>query len=149
MPFTFGSRLAFFGALLSLILSPLLTVQASGQPPEGVIREFYAWYVKAVLANRDPFTDDSAKLKQNVTARFLGQIEKLRDAEELSFDPFLHAQDLDYGWAKNIRVSTPAIKSDKATATVELGSPGVGAHKLAVTLRQEAGAWKLDQVEGR
>ena len=142
-------RVPLLAALLSLVFAAVAPAQESGSSPEGVIREFYAWYVKAVLANRDPFTDDSAKLKQYATARFIGQIKKMRDSEELGSDPFLHAQDLDKGWAKNIKVSTPAIKGEVATANVELKGPEMGTHKLGVTLRQEGGTWKVDKVDPR
>ena len=142
-------RLPLFAALLSLMFVAVAPAQESGSSPESVIREFYAWYVKAVLANRDPFKDDSAKLKQYATTRFIGQIKKMRDGDELGSDPFLHAQDLDKGWAKNIKVSTPAIKGDVATANVELKGSEMGTHKLAVTLRQEGGTWKVDKVDER
>ena len=138
-------------AAVLLLLTTFAAAQESGAAgkPESVIRDFYGWYVKAVLANRDPFSDDSAKLKQYVTPRFLKQIQKLRDNEELSFDPFLHAQDLDKAWAKNITVATPTVSGESATANVELKGPEMGSHKLAVKLRQEGGAWKIDKVDQR
>ncbi len=138
-------------ALVLVLLTEFTGAQESGAAgkPESVIRDFYGWYIKAVLANRDPFTDDSAKLKQYATARFLKQIQKLRDDEELSFDPFLHAQDVDKAWPKNITVAPPAVSGDSATANVELKGPEMGTHKLAVKLRQEGGAWKIDKVDER
>ena len=147
----FVSRWSIVAAVVSLLLVTSSSAQESGAAgkPESVIRDFYAWYIKAVLANRDPFTDDSAKLKQYATARFLKQIQKLRDDEELSFDPFLHAQDLDKAWAKNITVATPTVSGESATANVELKGPEMGSHKLAVKLRQEGGAWKIDKVDER
>jgi hypothetical protein len=142
-------RLPLFAALLSLLFVALAPAQENGSSPEGVIREFYAWYVKAVLADRDPFTDDSAKLKQYATARFIGQIKKMRDSGEMGADPFVQAQDLDKEWAKNIKVSTPAIKGDVATANVELKGSEMGTHKLGVTMRQQSGTWKVDRVDAR
>ena len=142
---------SFLGAVVLLLLATFAAAQESGTAgkPESVIRDFYGWYVKAVLANRDPFTGDSAKLKQYVTTRFIKQIQKLRDDEELSFDPFLHAQDLDKAWAKNITVATPTMSGDSASANVELKGTEMGSRKLAVKLRQEGGAWKIDQVDER
>lgn len=138
-------------AVVLLLLATFAAAQESGTAgtPESVVREFYGWYVRAVGANRDPFTDESAKLKQYATARFIKQIHKLRDAEELSFDPFLHAQDVDQAWAKNITVASPTVSGDTATANVELKGPEMGTHKLAVKLRQEGGAWKIDKVDAR
>jgi ABC-type transporter MlaC component len=142
------SKLSVVVAVFSLLCAARAEAQESGGP-EAVIREFYSWYVKAVAANRDPFTEESAKLKQYATARFIRQIQKARDGEEMSFDPFLHAQDVDKAWAKNITVAKPQIKGDVATANVELKGPEMGAHKLAVTLREEGGAWKVDKVAAK
>ena len=140
------SLLAAFLSLVVLHSGHAQESRGSGGP-EAVIREFYSWYLKAVLANRDPFTQDAAKLKQYASTRFMRQIQKLRDAEEMSFDPFVHAQDVDKAWPKNIKVSKVDTSGEVTKASVELKGPEMGTHKLSVTLRQEGGAWKIDKVD--
>ena len=135
--------------LASVFIAPFAEAQesAGGGKPESVLREFYRWYVQSVAANRSPMTDEPAKLKRYATEGMLRRIDKLAKAQELGADPFLQAQDVDDGWAKNIKVSSPKIAGDVATANVELKGSEMGSHKLAVTLRQESGAWKVDKVD--
>ena len=144
-------RARFFAGLLVATL--LAATFAQGQEasgagkPESVLREFYAWYVQSVAANRSPMTDERAKLKRYATEGLLRRIDKLMKDGELGADPFLEAQDVDNGWAKNIKVSSAKIAGNVATANVELKGSEMGSHKLAVTLRQESGAWKVDKVD--
>jgi hypothetical protein len=70
-------------------------------------------------------------------------------AEELSYDPFLHAQDVDKAWPKNIRVSKMQVSGKTATADVEMNGPEMGSHKVRVALREEGGAWKIDKVDAK
>ena len=132
----------------SMLFAPFAQAQKAGASgtPDSVIREFYQWYVQTVNANRSPMTDEPAKLKRYATAGMLRRIDKLAKNQELGADPFLQAQDVDKGWAKNIKVSNSKIAGDVATANVELKGSEMG-HKLAVTLRQESGAWKIDKVD--
>ena len=135
--------------IAAVLVAPLAQGQqgsAAGKP-ESVIREFYQWYVQTVAANRSPMTDEPAKLKRYATDGMLRRIDKLSKAQELEADQFLQAQDVDGGWAKNIKVSSATIAGDTATANVELKGSEMGSHKLVVTLRQESGAWKIDKVD--
>jgi len=138
----------FVASIISATSAHAQEGSESGKP-ETVLREFYQWYVQSVAANRSPMTDERAKLKRFATEGMLRRIDKLVKADELGADPFLHAQDVDKGWAKNIKVSDPKIAGDVATANVELKGPEMGSHKLAVTLRQESGAWKVDKVDAK
>jgi len=56
--------------------------------PEQVIREFYKWYVPLLDDGGDVFETKREELKRYVTDRFLREIEKARNDEELSSDPF-------------------------------------------------------------
>ena len=140
----------FAGVLFvaSLLVAPFAHAQEGGgsSKPESVIREFYKWYVQLVDANRSPMMDEPARLKRYATDGMLRRIDKLAKNQELGADPFLQAQDVDKGWAKNIKVSNPKIAGNVATANVELKGSEMS-HKLAVTLRQESGAWKIDKVD--
>ncbi len=134
-------------AVLTLLLAPVADAQERAAKPEAVIREFYAWYVKAVAANRDPFKDDSAQLKRYASARLIREVEKARKSGELGADPFIQAQDFDKDWAKNIKVADAKISGESASAKVELNGAEMGTHKLNVTMRNEGGAWKVDKVD--
>jgi ABC-type transporter MlaC component len=119
-------------------------------PPERVVRDFYQWYVQALVQNRDPFTQDRAQLKRYVSERLLREIDHARKGPDgLDGDPFVDAQDFDKDWAKNISVSAPVINGKRATTVVELSGKEMGTRKLQVTLVQENGAWKVDKVEGQ
>ena len=140
----------FAGVLFvaSILIVSLAQAQETGgsSKPESVLREFYQWYVQSVAANRSPMTDERAKLKRYATDGMLRRIDRLAKADELGADPFLQAQDIDDAWAKNIKVSKPEIAGNVATATVELKGREMS-QKLAVTLRQESGTWKVDKVD--
>jgi ABC-type transporter MlaC component len=143
-------RFARAALLLAIALvAPVSHAQetSSAGKPEAVIREFYAWYVKAVAANRDPFKDDSTQLKRYATARLIREVDKARKSGELGSDPFIQAQDVDKDWAKNIKIAEPKISGETATVKVELKGAEMGTHKLNVTMRNEAGTWKVDKVD--
>ena len=136
---------------LAMLVAPLTQAQEAGgaAKPESVLREFYSWYTQTVLADRSPLSDERAKLKRYATAAMLGRIDKTMKAGELSSDPFLHAQDLDKAWPKNIKVSKTQVSGKTATAEVEMKGPEMGSHKLGVSLREEDGAWKIDKVDAK
>ena len=132
-----------------LSVSPQIAAAAE-IAPEQVIRDFYRWYVEAVASNRDPLTEKRAELKRYATARLLGEIDGMvKGPEGLNGDYFLDAQDIDKDWAKNIKVSTPAIRGNRATADVELTGKELGMRQLRVSLAREKGSWKVDKVTGK
>jgi hypothetical protein len=130
---------------LAMFIAPLAQAENAANP-ESVIREFYQWYVQSMAANRSPLTDEGPKLKRYATSGMLRRIDKLSKNQELGADPFLQAQDVDKAWAKNIKVSNSKTTGKVATANVELKGSEM-TQKLAVTLRQESGAWKIDKVD--
>jgi Protein of unknown function (DUF3828) len=140
-------------SLLALIaaLSPgLAEDHADGSSPERVIRDFYQWYVQALVSNRDPFVKGRAELKRFATERLIKQIDRARKGPDgLDGDYFVDAQDFDNEWAKNITVSTPVIKDKHATVEVELKGSEVGTRNLLIDLVWDGGRWKLDKVEGQ
>ena len=144
-------RFSYLCALAMAGVSLLLTslAQAQERAPQRVLQDFYQWYVQALAADTDPFTDKRAELKKYATDRLIRQVEKARKDGSLGADPFLDAQDFDKAWAKNIKVSGEKIDGQVATANVELKGPEMGTKKLAVTLRQEGGSWKVDKVAER
>ena len=143
----FSCLYALAVAGVSLLLTSL--AQAQERAPQRVLQDFYQWYVQTLAADADPFTDKRTELKKYATDRLIRQVEKARKDGSLGADPFLDAQDFDKAWAKNIKVSGEKIDGQVATANVELKGPEMGTKKLAVTLRQEGGSWKVDKVAER
>ena len=149
-------RSSIAGTLLTLVVSTGFGTSPSPtpgtndpKPPELVLRDFYKWYVAAVVANKNPFEMERATLRRYVTARLIGEIDGMRKGPDgLDGDYFLDAQDFDAEWGKNIMMGKPAIKRGQAIVDVELRGTEMGSKKLHITLRGENGWWKVDKVEG-
>jgi hypothetical protein len=137
---------------LGLLLVPLIlaacsatpTVQREPRPssaPDEMVRQFYDWYLHARFPN--PQKENAPEFRKYVTQKFL------KEAMDPEVDAvlFIDAQDADPTWAKHFSVSPATIRGDKATAAVTLLGQKVH-YKLHVTLRREAGAWKIDNVKG-
>ncbi|HEX8371151.1 MAG TPA: DUF3828 domain-containing protein [Chthoniobacterales bacterium] len=142
--------------LLLLVLSFALAVIAPSNvysaeekkveaTPEVQITKFYAWYVKAVDAGKDPLSDNVSEMQKFVTKELLAKIEK-DSSEGMDADYFLNAQDVDPTWAKGITVKNLKVKENSATADVQLSGKGFGISHLKLSLRLEKGAWKIDKV---
>ena len=140
-------------ALVSVILAVLTTTPARGSTtvnsPEECIRKFYAWYVKNLVANRDPMKQRK-EIRRFATERLLKEIDKMtKGPDGLNGDYFTDAQDFDPLWAKNISISAVERNGDSSKAHVLLkGSQGMQ-KKLIVHLVAEDGTWKVDKVQGR
>ncbi len=136
--------------LLLVLCLTTSTLRAEDLAPAQVIRDFYRWYVAELVSDRDPFEAGRADLERYISARWLKEIDKIRNsADGLDADPFLSAQDFDKEWGTNVTVSEPALKGEQATADVELQGTEMGSHKLSVKLARENGAWRIDGVEGK
>ena len=137
--------------LVVLIVAAPSRAQAVAQPaktPEAVIREFYKWYVHALNQDKDPLTGLRPTMRRYVTARLIAAIDRMaKGPDGLDGDYFIDAQDWDKDWEKNIAVSNIVVKNTLATAKVALSGPQMSRH-LQLTLKQEAGAWKIDRVKG-
>ena len=144
-------------SLITLLAALVLAIPSGGAEsakalnatPEESIRSFYGWYVRALVANRDPMRQ-RAEMKRFATDRLLKEIDKMKKGPEgLNGDYFLDAQDFDEQWAKKISVSNVKIEGAKATTHVLLDGPEGMRKKLVVQLIHEAGSWKIDKVQGR
>jgi hypothetical protein len=116
------------------------------QTPEAVIDSFYRWYVHEIDSNKDPMKTERRTLSTYATQRLLGDLYKKMARNELDFDYFLQAQDLEKSWGTNIQVSKVQVTDPKATLSVRLGK-GPEIMPLNITMRKEAGAWKIDTIE--
>jgi hypothetical protein len=108
--------------------------------PEAVVRHFYQWYLHG-LNNDLKNLRKSPAMRRYVTPRFLKEARAMEDA-----DIFISAQDWDPAWESHISVSKVLVHG--STATTEVNLTGQFSQKLRVTLRQEAGVWKIDGVKG-
>lgn len=140
-----------FALIISLVavaaVAPARAAEANATPEE-CIRSFYGWYVKNLVANRDPM-QQRKEIKRYATERLLKEIDKMaKGPEGLNGDYFTDAQDFDPLWAKNISISDVKTTGDKSNAHVLLnGSQGMR-KKLIVQLVKESGTWKVDKVQG-
>jgi hypothetical protein len=140
-------------ALMTVAAALLATGQVraaeSLATPEDCIRNFYRWYVTNLVANRDPMKQRQ-EIRRYATEHLLRQIDKMEKGPNgLDGDYFVDAQDFDPLWAKNISISNVKTLGEKSTAHVLLnGSKGMR-KKLVVHLVKDAGAWKVDKVQGR
>jgi len=140
-----------FALIISLVavavVSPARAAEANATPEE-CIRNFYGWYVRNLVANRDPMKQ-RAEIRRYATDRLLKELGKMTMGPEgLNGDYFTDAQDFDPLWAKNISISNVKTAGDKSNALVLLnGSQGMR-KKLIVHLVKESGTWKVDKVQG-
>lgn len=124
-----------------------LIAAASAQPltPEAALRKFYHWYVHALNQNLEPLGKQKAALKKYLTRRLYLELVKRERRGEIDSDYFLDAQDWDHDWENNIAISKPSLHAGRAIALVDLTGREMSI-KLRVTLKKEAGGWKIDKV---
>lgn len=126
-------------------------VTAADRSPETTIREFYTWYLHALVANTEPLAQED-KMKQFVTSRLLKDIERAStvdsdmDGGGLDHDPIICAQDFDKDWAKNMRVTGIKADRDQAMAMLEFRDREFARHKLKLRLVREEDDWKIDKI---
>jgi len=156
-------NLAVFFALIVMICSATVVARPATPPspvasaPEVVVREFYAWYIHSVSHQIDPFKAGKPTLQKYVTLRFMRKLERI--AREMASggydgDYFLEAQKdypdspkLEDEWINNMATSKLVIKGATAAVLISFGENGALA-KERISLIQEGGAWKIDDVKG-
>jgi len=114
---------------------------AKAATPEDVTKQFYTWYFGAKFPT--PKRSNMATFRKYITQSFLKRA-TARDVESVLF---IDAQDNDETWANNFTVSPATINGQKATVQVALNGKEMK-YNLHVTLRQEGGVWKIDNVKG-
>src|SRR5262249_20511047 len=134
--------------LLAVVSAASAQAITAASSPEAVIKQFYGWYVREVLRNKDPMKAERPAMRRYVTLRLLREDDRnAKGPGGLDGDYFLDAQDFDEDWQKNIMVSNLTQKAGIATATVALKGKEMN-RSLQVTLRQESGVWRIDKVKG-
>lgn len=151
----------FLRLLLCSLLLPVLlpAFHARGEAPDSEamrsdvtarLTEFYTFYCHALTKNESA-TDNPAKMKTYVSARFLKEINRLSKVEGgLEADPFVCAQDNDPKWEKNIKVTHVKAADDGKSASADVTLTGdtkdMTVH-LHVSLVNETGLYKVDKVK--
>lgn len=145
--------LVLFTSLIVALLSTSVVAQRTTAPaplvqsPEIVLKEFYKWYIHNLGRNVDPLKSGKTTMRKYVTLRFIREIErneKLPEGEGFDADYFLQTQEYTAVTDKRIVISHVALKGSAATAVVTFDD---GYPKVRVNLRQEADAWKIDNVK--
>ena len=110
--------------------------------PEAVIKAFYNGYIRVTGKGNDPFGKRST-LKKHLTARLIKEQVTAYEASQEA-DYFLRSLRYHSEWENNFILSKPVVKGAIATAVVTFPD---GAARVKVTLKKEAGVWKIDRVQ--
>jgi len=114
--------------------------------PETQVKDFYAWFIPHLAADRD-YPVMNAEINRHVAKATVDFLRKQYKANNLAEDAeyFTKAQDFDEkDWAAHIAVH-PAVMLDKvALVPVTFGSKDKQTN--IVFLRQENGTWKITKV---
>ncbi|HXC96737.1 MAG TPA: DUF3828 domain-containing protein [Edaphobacter sp.] len=134
--------LALGGAKL-LVADP-----APAAKPGVVAAEFYKWYLHELEQNHDPISKNERSLSPYVSASLLRELKRMMQSPNgIGADYFLQAQDYLDDWPTHISVGDTKIQSGIATTVVTLGESPANPYRLAVTLQQEGGSWKIRRVK--
>ena len=126
-----------------------VVAQTANSTPEATIKNFYAWYVREIVKNKFPLSEQPAKMKQFITVRCYNENKRAYDKNEFDADYFIAAQDYDEKWATNVKVTNVKIVGNKASASVILDGKGDFDSKLKLKLIKEKDTWKIDVIEGQ
>ena len=124
----------------SLLFPSALRAQVDS--PETVIKTFYNGYVRPSGKNADTLGKNSP-LKKYLSAQLT--VKKIKAFErETAADYFVQSQEWSDNWENNFTVSKSVVKGAIATAIVTFPQDYP---RVKVTLKKEAGAWKIYQVQ--
>jgi ABC-type transporter MlaC component len=122
--------------------------QSAENSPQAVVTEFYARYLKELADNKDPLKDDRSFISAHVSSALVKEIEKkIHSPDGMEADYFIQAQDYLDEWLNNISAESPRTSGTNITITVKLGAEKAKPYRLAVTLVNEQGSWKIRKVQ--
>jgi hypothetical protein len=131
--------------LVSFAVSVTLVNAQTGNTPESQTKDFYSWYLKAMVRGKDP-TKDKKVTSSYLSVRF-SRWYYSKAGQNSEADVFINSQEWSDAWADNIEVGTASITGNKAALQVRLTSPPEEfVMKLQVSLTKEGGKWKIDRV---
>ncbi|HLM59576.1 MAG TPA: DUF3828 domain-containing protein [Pyrinomonadaceae bacterium] len=117
-------------------------MRAQTDSPETVIKTFYNGYVRPSGKNAEPLGKNSPLrkyLSAQLTAKKIKAFERENEA-----DYFVQSQEWSDEWENKFTVSKAVIKGGTATVFVTFPQDYP---RVKVTLKKEAGAWKIYQVQ--
>lgn len=134
-------NLTLFSILLFAFFGFMAEASAAAQSssPEAVIKAFYNRHIRSVSKN---IKQDKATMKKYLSASLIQKIPKFES--EMEADYFVQSQEWNDDWVDKFTVSKPTIKGAVATALVTFPDDYP---RVKVTLKKEAGAWKIDRVQ--
>lgn len=130
--------------LVALTASVLVNAQAR-DTPESRTREFYSWYLKAMVKGKDP-TKNKKVTSSYLSVRF-SRWYYSKPVQNTDTDVFINSQEWNDAWANNIEVGEAIITGNNAALHISFSSPpDEFVMKLQVSLVKEGGKWKIDRV---
>ncbi len=135
-------KLNLYSILLIIFFGFSAVSNASAQSsPEAVIKAFYNWHIRSVSQNAGK-KKGKATLRKYVTTSLIQKIPKFES--EMEADYFIQSQEWNDDWEDKFTVSKPTVNGTNATSIVTFPD---GYPRVKVTLKKEAGAWKIDKVQ--
>ena len=122
------------------------------QSARETVSAFYESYLKALADNRDPFAQEKPFIKHFVASSLIAEIDRrMKSPDGMEADYFIQAQDYLDDWKGHISVREHE-KTAKLTPLVQvlvvtLGAKETSSYRLRVTVKKEAGIWKISNVQ--
>lgn len=125
-----------------------VTTAQSNNTPESRTKDFYSWYLKAMVKGKDP-TKNKTVTKSYLSLRF-SRWYYSKAGQNVDYDVFVGSQEWADAWADNIEVTEAVyVTPNIAALHVMFTAPPDGdVTKLQVKLVKEGGKWKIDRVAG-
>lgn len=134
------------GLLLSLAAFQVLATEPAISP-EMTSKAFYSWYLAAMNKDESPIDERDPALNQYVTGQLINRIHVLiKSPAQMNNDYFLQGPDYGDSWADHITALPFEVRGTHASGDVILGLPD-DQQRLRLTLIDENGVWKIDEVE--
>ena len=133
------------------ITSAVQKIDVGTNTPDGVVRQFYAWYLGALRDGKQPYKNKE-KLKLYATDELIAEVsERTKDSR---FDPMLFFPNSDPGW-HNMKVTTArptySRKNSKYDASVVVTYKGQSHGKsftdsYIIDLRRTSAGWRISSI---
>ena len=137
-------------AIFCAVLVACSSSVANTQAPDGVVKEFYTWYLQ-----QDPSPPlENENIQKFVTKEAISYINYLYnlcgDPSAYGRDYFTQTNDLDPdAWIKNLETSGKEISPEVQAVYVKMGKDSSDMiAKVLVLLKKQEGVWKIDRVVG-
>jgi hypothetical protein len=127
---------------LVLAASALSSFAKDPLPEETATLQFYRWYMKELVARREPLDEGRKAIDQFIGKDLHRKLDAWAKAQSLDSDYFIKAQDFSDTWADNISVRATERIGNEATVVASLQDRDLST-KVAVQLKKVNGHWKI------